>query len=155
MAVIKASDLARTIKKKLDASGKKAYKQWAKEGSRLAKDLINELLDAGKSPVAGEGSFKKYADSTKNRKRKLGQQTSPVNLKDTGKLRDSLTTRAQAKSIAVWFSGSRNAELFDIHTNLGASVKKVIRRMLPTKGKKWHKSIRDAMRDLFIRIYKV
>jgi hypothetical protein len=155
MAVIKASDLAKTIKKKLDESGKKAYKQWAKEGSELAKEMINEMLDAGKSPVAGEGSFEKYAKSTKVRKGKKGQQTSPVNLTDTGKLRASLTVRPQAKSIAVWFAGARNAELFDIHTNLGASVKKVIRRMLPTNGRKWHKSIRDALRDLFIRIYKV
>lgn len=156
MAVIKAFELSATIRKKIEESNKLAYKQWTDQGADMLKEMINEDLDAGRSPVDGFGKFDGYADSTKKRKKAKGQQTSPVNLSDTGKLRASLTVRAQAKSIAVWFAGARNSELFQIHTVLGASAKQVIRAMLPFfSGESFSKKIKKRLKDLFLSLYKV
>lgn len=152
MASIRPEDLAKHLKDKVDQASEKTKKAWAAAGAPILKELINEFLDEGKSPAAGEGQFPAYAKSTKERKRAKGQQTSPVNMTDTGRLRQSLTVQARGSSIIAFFSGGRNSELFKIHALLADKI----RMMLPTGPvTAYHKTIKDALSELFVKLYKI
>jgi hypothetical protein len=100
------------------------------------------LADMNKSisPVKGEGKWVRYSESYINAIRgelgaTWGKQISPVNLKLSGELHNSLKVfgvglLSQYYVLRVQFTDF----LADIHNRRGASKKKVIRRLLPTEG---------------------
>ena len=116
-------------------------------GEVLIKSITREI-EGGRSPVAKKGRFQRYSESYREQIRKGAladrrKRRSPVNLKVTGELLKSIFWKQSRKGIRVGFDNP----LADIHNRLGASKKKVIRRMLPTnKGETFSKSILNDLR---------
>lgn len=132
---------------------KQVQKEFTKSGTnaRNIKKAIIDDMSAGVSPVEGK-RWTKYSDSYKDvirgkvsfRKRggKLikinkpdpnvvgkGKSISPVNLRLSGGLWKSLKVSTTGRLILVTFEDF----LALVHNNLGASKKKIIRRLLPTE----------------------
>lgn len=141
-------------------------KEFAQSGSakNIRAKIITDLA-AGVSPVEGQ-RWQKYSDSYKDvirgkktfRKTKTGKtlvfnapdeqflknkkKISPVNLKLTGGLWSSLFVNTFSTKIVIGFKSF----LAEIHNNLGASKKKVIRRLLPTEsGEKLNEGIMQVV----------
>ena len=130
---------------------KEVRKEFAKKGPIKVKQAINQDMIRGISPVDGKGKWKKYSDSYKEEIRqgkskkmkgaKPSKRINPANLRLSGELHNSLSTYVRGKTFFIKFSHF----LADIHNRRGASKKKVIRRMLPTKkGEKFNRTIEST-----------
>jgi phage gpG-like protein len=110
---------------------------------------ILKNIKSGVSPVKGQGFFVPYSKSYTDaiiagRYRKFGKRRRPINLTLSGDLLDSFFIKAGEKKITLGFTN----ELAEIHNTLGASKKKVIRRLLPTEsGEKFNDSIEFRVRE--------
>ena len=95
------------------------------ENAEKIETAIKKHINSGKSPVRGY-AFKPYSKSYK----KVKGKGSPVDMLVTGDMLMSLFIEKTRKgSFRIGF-GDKKA---DYHNRLGASKKKVIRRLLPTK----------------------
>lgn len=115
-----------------------------KEFERKGPDTFRKamLADMNKSisPVKGAGKWVKYSDSYITAVKGFlgqawGKDISPVNLKLSGELHNSLKVYGiglLSKTYVLRISF--NDFLADIHNRRGASKKKVIRRLLPTNN---------------------
>lgn len=156
MATIKPEDLSKAIKSRIDDATRSALGRWQKAASEMLKTEINEYLDAGKSPVENGGALKKYSASYKKRRVAKGQSTSPVQMRDTGEMRDSLrVTPSGLNAIKAYFSGRRNAELALIHSQFGAGKSGVIRKVLPFFGEGFNQVIKNKLRSLFKSMFRM
>ena len=109
---------------------------------RPLKRLIVDSINKGISPVAGQGRFKSYSDSYREairdgRFRSFSKRISPVNLRLSGELLNSIFSQTTRRALIIGFDN----ELADIHTNKGAGKSKTIRKMLPQNREKFSKSI--------------
>lgn len=112
----------------------------------LEDKIITDNILKGKSPVKGQGKFEKYSPSYTKKIQKggmAGKSVRPVNLKVTGELLDSFYIDAIDGGLEIGFDN----DLADIHNRLGASKKKVVRRMLPDLdlGEKFNRDITKAI----------
>ena len=157
MATIKLIDLSSTLKRRLNDASEAALGKWQDKACESILGAINELLDSGESPVAGAKSpFKEYSASYAKQRKKKGLQTSVVQMRDSGEMRDSLRATPIGKTaVQIYFSGGRNRELAIIHSLFGASKKKVIRTLLPYDPQKFIKPIRDALIIIFKKMFKI
>lgn len=148
---------------------KQVRKEFTRNGTnaRNIKKAIIDDMGAGVSPVASH-KWKKYSQSYKDvirgkktfRRTKEGKTLafnspdkaflkhkkpiSPVNLKLSGGLWQSLKVSTTGKVITVAFENF----LALVHNNLGASKKKFIRRLLPTEqGEKFNESITQVVEN--------
>lgn len=125
---------------KLIQEVKKDFKE--KAPPKIRETVLSDIRK-GISPVKGLGKYLKYSDSYKikirNSKKFKSEANptknrSPVNLRHTGKLHQHFqvyptgSTRGSFRLAFDW-----PHRLADIHNNQGASKKKVVRRLLPTK----------------------
>jgi hypothetical protein len=155
MANIRLEDLGKTLQDRIDKKADKAKKLWLSTSCPLLETLLNTYYDNGISPVENGEKFKKYSKSYKKQRQSLGLSSSPVQMKKTGEMRDSLKVVPREKSISIYFSGKRNKELAYIHSVLGAGKAQVVRKLLPFfKDERFNKTIRKALSDLFHAIYK-
>jgi len=122
---------------------------------KVYEELIIRQMEKGKSPVEGGRWDKPYSKSYRDAIKKdstglfsaFGKRAKPVNLKLTGTLHESLSTRIFNNSITIEFDDP----LADVHNRRGTRYKKRIRRMLPTEsGESFNKVIRTAI-DLLLR----
>lgn len=113
--------------------------QFSNAGIKLAaneieKKIISEI-EAGRSPVKNvKRRFPRYSDSYRKTIKKsrgifASKRVSPVNLKLTGKLLQSIFSRSVGSSkVQIGFDNF----LADIHNREGAGKSRIVRRMLPT-----------------------
>jgi len=142
VATIKPAQLSAAIKKKIDIAGKQTSKSWSKAGSKLLKNMIDESLDKGDSPVAGQGKFKGYAKST-NKK-------NPVNLIESGKMRNSLQVFPTSLSnIAARFTSPINKY------HMKGDDKLPKRQTLPDGDQSFTRKIKQALAALYKKLYKL
>ena len=153
MATIKPNELASYLKKRVDDSHKKTFAKWQDRASEMIKEEVEAYLDDGKSPVEGEGKFEKYSSSYKKQiergsYKKYGKQTSPVNLKLSGKMRASAKVRKAKDGIVFWLSSA----IAKYHNGKG----RVDRLIYPTKtGQKFSRPIRQKLATLYVRLFKI
>jgi hypothetical protein len=157
MATIKVSDLSETLKKRLNGASDAAKGKWQDKACKTLLEAINSLLDDGRSPVQGAKTpFTKYSESYAKQRKKKGLSTSPVQMRATGELRDSLRVTPIGKSaIQIYFSGGRNSELAIIHSLFGASKKKVIRTLLPYGSQVFIQPLKTMLSNLFRSLFKI
>lgn len=114
--------------------------EFSKTGPKKFRRDILDDMNAGVSPVKGK-RWAKYSDSYKKaintpRIKRLAtgsKLTSPVNLRLTGKLWESLSTKTTPTFFSSWrLIIAFDNFLADIHNRRGASKRKVVRRLLPT-----------------------
>jgi len=147
----------RELSKEIDKRLKKAESKWKKPAIELLKDELKANYSIGESPVEGGGNqtgakqkFAKYSDSYKKqiksgRFSEFSKRITPVNLKLSGKMLNSLKDRSTAKGIVLWFT----SPIAKYHNDLGAGKSKVIRKMVPDDGQKLRTSIRLKLQKLF------
>ena len=99
--------------------------------------LVKKDTDKGLSSVAGFNLFKKYAKSTAKKK----GRRSPVTLRDTNLMMDSLTAIQRAsKVISLLFKGTRNNKIAGFHHN--GTKHMPVRPVIPaSRGQKFKKRI--------------
>jgi len=124
-------------------------------------EIIDNIL-SGISPVKGQKRFAKYTPRYKSAIRKgkvrsrgervRGKSISPVNLKATGTLLNSLTCKVQGDRIKIAFTDF----VAEFHNVTGpAGRKDKIRRMLPTKkGEEFNISIQITLSKMLDRLVK-
>ncbi len=124
------------------------------EAAKYLKKQIPKEMDKGKSPVEGGRWDVPYSDSYQKAIRRngwFGKKPTPINLRISGALHDSLNIRRWGKRLLVRFMD----KLADIHNKKGAGKKKAIRRMLPTKdGEEWNVTIRKGLDKIAKRTAK-
>ena len=154
-------------------------KAFSIQGPKKARQAVLRDLGKGISPVDGQDKYEKYSKSYKkvisgkgmfrtingkpvyfegvsdpNLSAASGtKRTSPVNLRFTGQLWNSL------KTFTTGGSGIRFRLVFDwrdfladIHNRRGASKKKVIRRMLPTESNEtFNSEILDKILEVLVK----
>lgn len=103
----------------------------------LPKDIVDDI-EQGISPVKNKGRFERYSDSYRKQidssslLKAVGKRVSPVNMKVSGQLLNSIYARVKKGRVIVGFKD----RLADIHNRLGAGKKaKTVRRLLPTEDK--------------------
>ena len=115
-----------------------------KKEFRLA---ILDLISKGISPVAGKRKFKPYSKTYREaieRGYYGDKRKTPVNMKLSGEMLDSLSLKANKESVTISFDDP----VSEFHNDLGAGKSKVIRRLLPTnQGERFSKVIDDKVRD--------
>jgi hypothetical protein len=133
--------------------------------NHFIKDKIQSFLDKGLSPVnqrdakvkntGGKNRFVGYSDSYKKQilEGAEGSQKRirPINLKHTRKLHKSIKSRVTRNSVRVWFTDKKAK----YHNNLGAGKSKVIRRILPTEGESWARTIQTTINKTLERAFKL
>lgn len=123
---------------------------------RFIKDEIISAIESGRSPVnqggtkpegsSGKLRYKEYSDSYKDQmgKNKLtGKKKRPVNLKVTGRMLNSIKYKVTREAFVVWFT----SPIAKYHDKLGASKKKVFRRLLPHDGEQFNAGIRKRIQN--------
>jgi len=149
--------LSNDVKKLLSGSDKngiigKVRKDFSKRGPIKVKQAIIKDMIKGISPVNHGGKYKKYSDSYKqeirdkrSKKIRLASPTksiSPVNLRLSGGMHNSLKSFMKGKVLVVQFKSF----LADIHNRLGAGKSRVKRRLLPTNsGEKFNRNINKVI----------
>ena len=129
-------------------------KRFSKEiPNLLRREIVEKSIKKGISPVKGQRKFKQYSESYKKaiRKRQIKGKNkfSPVNMTVTGDMLKSFFAKADGDKVRVGFKDP----LAFIHNDLGASTKKVKRRLLPTKPKEeFNRSIFRNLRRKLIEI---
>lgn len=137
-------------KKKFD----KLIRELKKEVPKAVKESILRDIKGGRSPVKGEGRFKKYS-SLYIKAIKSGKYSEkrirPVNMKLTGKMLKSFYSKAKKKSLLIGFDDIKA----DYHNRLGAGKSKVIRRLLPTElDEEFNRSIQNDLKETLNRVAK-
>lgn len=127
------------FKKKLEAANSKSSR-------RIKKAIVSEILkdyEKGISPVSGTNKYKNYKKSTAKKK----GRKSPVTLKESGKLHNSLVAVQKGnKRISISFKGTRNQKIASYH-QFGTKFMES-RPMLPTRGQKFKKRITDMFNKI-------
>ena len=134
------------LKKQLQAAQSLSSRQ-------IKKDIINVIqneYDKGISPVKGFNKFRSYRPSTAKKK----GHKDPVTIKDSGKLRDSLTAVQKSKrAISIFFKGKRNQKL-SAFINFG-TIFMDARPLLPAaKGQTFKKRITDRFNKIVSKSLK-
>jgi len=127
MAKVTISNQRNVLKKLQKDADKKTANALFKSRDELIKAIKSEI-SRGKSPVVNE-RWKPYSEDYANRYK--GGSKTPVNMKQTGDMLDSLEMRKIRNKIDIFF-GSFIAVF---HDQLGAGKNKVIRRLLPDPSK--------------------
>lgn len=138
-----------------------AKKIWQSQVQSVLKDEMNAAFDRGVSPVEGGGGqtgnqsrFVGYSPSyikqMKTIYKTYSKKQRPVNLKLTGKMRNSLQITPSGEGVLVEFKD----EKADFHNFLGAGKSHVIRAMLPLGGQNFSRVITSKITNLFIKIFK-
>jgi len=149
MSVIKPQNLSKAIKKKIDLAGKQTSKTWAKKGSKLLDLMINDSLDRGYSTENKIGKFTKYKKSTAQRKGRY----SPVDLYDTGELRNSLSVKPTTGADIEAKFGDPNKILQ--YLNKKTKHTKAARPPLPRGNSGFNNPIKKALTALYKKLYKL
>jgi len=128
------------IRKQLQAAQSLSSRQ-------IKKEIINEIdsnYSKGISPVRGFNVYKAYRESTAKKK---GRKT-PVTIKESGKLRASLTAvQKKRHSISIFFRGKRNQKLSQ-YINFG-TIFMDARPLLPiARGQTFKKRITDKFNKI-------
>lgn len=104
------------VKAKLDKIRKQVKKKFLAEApKKLAKIMRREIIDnhilKGKSPVKGEGRFDRYSDSYRRMIKNpngifkaIGKKVTPVNLKVSGALLESFSIKETNKGLIIGFT---------------------------------------------------
>lgn len=125
-----------------------ARQEYLIKAAIFLEEQIPKQMDKGKSPVRGGRWDKPYSDSYKKAIQRAeipGKSVSPVNLRVSGQLHDSLRVQVLAKKLIVKFTDF----LADIHNKQGAGKSKAIRRMLPTEsGETWNATITRGLNKI-------
>lgn len=143
MVTISVNQIAKELNKRERKARTKAMEKWKKLAKPLIKKEINSRIDKGVSPVSGQPNYKKYSP-----KYKIGRKR-PVNLKDTGKMRKTLTAKSIKDGISVFFT----SPIHKYHNGEG----RVRRATLPidSKGETFKNGIKKNLRNLFIKVFKI
>ena len=106
----KFEKIRRQIKKKFMASAPK------KLAEVMRKEIIDNHILKGKSPVKGEGRFDRYSESYKKQIRSktgilkaIGKKVTPVNLKVSGQLISSFNIKKTEKGLKIGFKDKVSA----------------------------------------------
>jgi hypothetical protein len=146
------------IKIKINFNLKKNMQQ-AKDAffSDVLKIIVSEIksfIAKGISPVSGKTRYDRYSDSyregIKGRKIEGKTKVSPVNLKQTGKMLESLRAEKVTRGVKVSFSDEK-AKYHDID---GAGKAKTIRRLLPNTGGRDGELFNKRLMDNIIKVFK-
>lgn len=122
-------------------------------------DAIIKQISKGISPVRGIGGFQKYSIAYKEQirdpftipHRLKKDKISPVNLKLTGRMHDSLSHEPSKDGVRLEF---RDKKAF-WHNNTGAGKSRVIRRILPTEsGERFNDLLTQRLTGIFRRVVK-
>jgi len=155
-------DFEKEVNKQTEQKFKRSLDAWKLDAPDLLKKEMNASIDRGVSPVEGGGGqtggnsrFVRYSPSYERKinrslRKVYGKQIRPVNLKVTGKMRDSLRVRPNAKGLFVEYTD----EKADYHNFLGASKRHVIRALLPIGGQNFSRVITSKLTKLFSQIFK-
>lgn len=121
---------------------------------KFIKEVIRDSIESGRSPVnkggvkpkgsSGKLRYKEYSTSYKDAMgtgKLKNKKKRPVNLTVTGKMLNSLKAKVGKDAVTVWFS----SPIAKYHNDLGASKKKVIRRMLPMGDEEFNAGIRKRL----------
>jgi hypothetical protein len=118
-------------------------KEFTKPAARAAlKLVIRELINSGKSPVAGK-KFKKYSNGYAKKKGKK----EPVDMTITGEMLNSLVISEGDKgnSLRIYF----RSVIAKYHDVMGAGTSRVIRRLIPwQKGERFTSIIMTLVKRL-------
>lgn len=144
-----------SLNKNLDALLPEIKKDFARA---IAKTIVREIkgsIEAGISPVAGEGRFVKYSASYANSIKKgrvgHGKNVRPVNLKVTGDMLKTLKARMAGDKCRVVISH----KLANIHNTLGAGKSKIIRRIMPDgKGEIFSRALMSYLKEAAMNAVK-
>lgn len=109
----------------------------AREFKRVVVDAIVDQVKSGNSPVAGKGSYKKYATSTQKKK----GRAKPVDLTDSGDMLKSLKARqTKDNRVILEFIGKRNNDIAGYH-QFGVKERNLPERsILPVKARQTFKA---------------
>lgn len=138
-----------------------AKKIWQAQVPSVLESEINLAFDRGVSPVEGGGGqtgnqsrFVGYSPVYINQMKTIYKQYSkkqrPVNLKLTGKMRDSLKISPSGDGVLIKFTDKKA----DFHNFLGAGKSHVIRAMLPLGGQNFSRVITSKITNLFTKIFE-
>ncbi len=140
------------IFKKIKLLTKAKIKKWQKEAPKTVISAMKEQISKGVSPVLGGGKFAKYSVSYKKAIKKgyyskYGKSITPVNMKLSGKMLKSLTSRKTKQGFTVYFT----SKLAKIHSKDAKTIRKVI----PLKGEKLKGSVtkkaKQMLKDLITK----
>lgn len=163
MAVIRTTgknfskDFNNKVLKQLEKKIDKDIDTFSKEGGDILKGEIQTSVAKGISPLksggnqtGGKARFQKYSTSYSGAIKKgqyspYGKKTRPVNLKLSGKMMNSIKTKALQKGgFSLWFS----SKLAKYHNDEGAGKSKVKRKLLPSEaGEEFSRVILNKLRD--------
>jgi len=133
---------------KLDLSIRDIKKEFIKSASDDAERLIVGEIKRGFSPVASYGKFDAYSESYKKAilagRVMPKTEVRPVDLTVSGQMLNTFKVSKTSKSIVMEFTD----KIAKYHNDLGAGASKVIRKMLPSSGEKFKKTINDDLLDL-------
>jgi hypothetical protein len=151
---IPISKLEQEVGRMIDRRFKKTIRQWQFDTIKYLKREIPATIQSGNTPVQG-GKFKKtYSDSYKKQIRAgrfPGKRLRPVNLTVTGKMLRSLKSRRTKSGISMFFSSG----IAKYHDRLGAGKSRVIRRMLPRGNEEFIFKIRNKVRNIFAKAFRL
>lgn len=174
MATIKPNGFAEFISKKTRVAQKRTLAKWKKEAAPLMKEEIEDRLDRGESPVANQRNFKAYSESYKKQikgdlsffkkggktipfkptrptvPQQYNKKTSPVNIKLTGALRESLRVAAIASGLKVWYTDKKAKWINDPKN---PSMPR--RAILPLTNEKFKTKIKDKLSSLYVKLFKI
>jgi len=141
------------------SSGKdilKMQKEFIRLAPKVYEKAILGQIAKGKSPVKGGRWDKPYSKSYRDAISTgafgtFQKKTSPVNLKLSGQLLESLDITRTRNSLSITFDDP----LADVHNRRGTRFGKKIRRMLPTiSGEDFNKTITTKIDLLLRRVVK-
>lgn len=144
------------VKVDLRAARKKIQRYQRVASRALERPLKREIVQSinkGISPVKGGGRFSRYSDSyresiTDGRFSRFSKTRSPVNLRLSGRLLNSIFSSSGRGTITIGFDN----ELADIHTNKGAGKSRTIRKMLPQNNESFTRSITLRLGEVLRRV---
>jgi hypothetical protein len=148
-------DFEEKIKKEISRRAQKTInKSKVKAGEIIKKEVVS-TISKGLSPIEGQGRFQTYSKSYKEAinsgsYKKFGKKQSPVNLKLSGKMLKSIKALVTKSGITIFFS----SPIAKYHNELGASKKKVIRRLLPKEGERFSLTITEKISKLIKDTFK-
>lgn len=154
MATINPNNLSNYLVKKVTKGQRSTFRKWQSKAKPLLKDSINEYIDKGASPVAGQGSFKKYSASYKKQirrylKTRMGKAISPVNLTLSGEMRKSLKVKNSTYGISALFK----SKLANYHNRGKGNLPR--RAIIPIGQESFNKIIKKRLSDLYIKLFNI
>lgn len=155
MAVIKAGNLSEYLKGKTKFAQRQTLGKWKKAAAPVVKREIQSRIGRGLSPVEGHGKFEDYSPSYKKQisstiGKVYGKKLRPVNIKLSGKLRDSLKVRATLTGLVIWFSDKKAAWI-----NRPENPSMPRRAILPLTREKFNNKIITRLEGLYVKLFKI